>query len=62
MLDGDKAVIFRGEFMSLVNKCRDLRDFIVINGKTEVCVDFIGRHALGFGNINFQADFGCIFS
>ena len=62
MLDGDKSVIFRGEFMSQVDKFSYLRDFIVINGKMEVCVDLIGCHALGFGNINFQTDFGCIFS
>ena len=48
--------------MAINNKFSYLRDFIVINGKMEVCVDFIGCHALGFGNINFQADFGCIFS
>ena len=47
--------------MSKVDKFSYLRDFIAINGKMEACVDFLGCHEHAFGNINFQADFGCIF-
>ena len=48
--------------MAEVDKFSNLRNLIVINGKMKVCVDFIGCHALGFGEIDFQANDGCIFS